>query len=376
VRKCLFAAISAAILTLFSCGGADASHPEIPPDPPQMTEDEKEALFIETIIDGMSPEEQVSQLFILSLGAAPTAGAGGYVLFSGDITTVEGTKALTDNLKAASKIPPFICIDEEGGAVSRLSAAHLPGYAAQPSAGKTGASGDKRNAYLVGENIGRALSSIGVNVDFAPVADVLTNPENTVIAGRSYGSDPALVSDMVSAFQAGLHSQGVMSAPKHFPGHGGTESDPHLGASVSESGALQLAAVDYPPFIRAIGEGAEFIMVGHITVPGAEPEGLPATLSKHFISDVLRGSLGFEGIIITDAMNMGAITNKYAPSEAAVMAFKAGADMILMPEDYDQAANGMAQAVESGDIPIDRMHESLYRILHAKLKAGLIKLQQ
>lgn len=357
-----------------------------PPDILQtgLTRTEKEAIIIERLIDNMNLEEKIAQLFIISFdGPEPSeklAGfireskAGGYVLFMDNITTVEKTKALTNAVKTASKILPFICIDEEGGTVSRLYSAGLPGFAAQPAAQIIGATTDAKNAYLTGETIGKTLASIGVNVNFAPVADILTNPQNIVIGSRAYSSNHEIVSDMVSAFQAGLHSRGIMSAPKHFPGHGNTANDSHVNLATINSNLKELAANEYKPFIRAIGEGAQFIMTGHLVAPGVEPQGLPATLSEYFVKNVLRGELKFGGIIITDAMNMGAITENYAPAQAAVMAFNAGVDMILMPEDFLAASEGILLAVRNGIIPDKRIRESLTRIFKAKIAAGLISL--
>jgi len=364
------------MILLFSsaCGGQspDVRQQEEPTEPPEPTQEEKEELFIGELIDGMSLDEQVAQLFILSLSAEVT-GAGGYILFSEDISTVEGTRALTDELIRSSKVPPIICIDEEGGAVSRLASAKLPGYTPQQAAQKIGATGDVQNAYSAGEEIGKALADIGVSVNFAPVADVLVNSKSAVIGNRSFGSDPLLVSDMASAFQAGLHSAGVMATPKHFPGHGGVETDPHIRPASIERTLGQLSSVEYKPFDRLIGEGAKFIMAGHIIALGIEPNDLPATLSGYFLTNVLRGELGFSEVVVTDAMNMGAITNNYASAEAAVMAIKAGADMILMPEDYHEAKDGVLQAVSDGSITSGRIRESLSRILRVKLAAGLIQ---
>jgi beta-N-acetylhexosaminidase len=350
----------------------------------EVTRSEKESIFIEKLIAGMDIESRIAQLFILSFNESDVKPSrelerfiketkvGGYVLFKSNITTVEGTKSMTDAAKAVCVTPPFICIDEEGGLVSRLSV--LPGFTAQPAAQIIGATANTQNAYITGETIGRSLASIGVNVDFAPVADVLTNPQNRVIGSRSYSSDPVIVSDMVSAFQAGLHSQGIMSAPKHFPGHGNTANDSHINLAIINSSLNDLSANEYKPFIRAIGEGAQFIMVGHLLAPGIEPQGLPATLSGYFIKGVLRGELKFGGIVVTDAMNMGAITVNYSPAQAAVMAFTAGVDMILMPENFHSAADGILQAVRNGAISNERIHESLTRILKTKIAAGLISI--
>jgi len=331
------------------------------------------------MIAGMSLEEKVSQLFILSLGNE-TSGtsidlarfitesqAGGYIFFSENITTIEGTRAFADAISMFSYIPPFIAIDEEGGTVSRLRTAGLPSYTPQPSARDLGQTGDVSNAYDAGAAIGKALSEIGVNVNFAPVADVRTNPSNTVIGSRAFGSDPELVADMASAFQAGLRSTGVFASPKHFPGHGNTADDSHFGRAVIASDAEHLEQVEFVPFRRLISEGAEFIMTGHLLVPEVEPYGLPATLSEYFVTQILRDELGFEGIIVTDAMNMGAITHEFSAAQAAVLAINSGVDMILMPQNFSDAVDGIIEAIEDGVISIERIHESLFRILGTKL---------
>jgi beta-N-acetylhexosaminidase len=348
--------------------------------------DDKQSLFIESLIDKMNIEEQAAQLFVLSLEtgsnsfSAPceelkdfisASMAGGYILFNNNITTVEGTKTLTDAVKEYSKTAPFISIDEEGGPVSRLFSARLPGYTEQPSADAVGAAGDVLKAYNTGRAIGQVLNSIGVNLDFAPVADVLTAANNKVIGIRSYGNDPVLVGNMIVSFQAGLRSYGIMSSPKHFPGHGNTSSDSHYGIAIINSDLEHLANVEYKPFIRAIDNGCEFIMVGHITAPKADPGGLPATLSSFFVTE-LRNALGFEGVIITDAMNMGAIANIYSSSQAAVMAILAGVDMVLMPKNYNDALNGVLNAVSNGTISRERIRESLRRIFRTKISAGMI----
>jgi len=338
----------------------------------------------------MSIEEQAAQLFVLSLergsnsfskpsqelkNFVSTSMAGGYILFSNNITTVEGTRTLTDAVREYSKTAPFISIDEEGGVVSRLFSAGLPGYTEQPAAGAVGATGDILKAYNTGRAIGMVLNSIGVNLDFAPVADVLTVPNNRVIGIRSYGNDPDLVGSMIVSFQTGLRSYGIMSSPKHFPGHGNTLSDSHYGMAVINSDPEHLANVEYKPFIRAIDNGCEFIMVGHITAPKADPGGLPAALSPFFVTDILRGILGFKGVIITDAMNMGAIAGIYSSSQASVMAILAGVDMILMPKNYNEALNGVLNAFDNGTISHERIRESLRRILRAKISAGMILME-
>lgn len=338
--------------------------------------------IIATLIDGMTLRKQISQLFILSVPGgvtAPTAeleeyirstNAGGYVLFAGNISSIEGTRLLTDAICASSQTAPFIAIDEEGGIVSRLYSAGLPEYERKPSAASIGESGDTQYAYDTALSIGAVLCEIGVNLDFAPVADTLVNPHNTAIGSRAFGSDPMLVSDMVSAFMHGLTDAGVMSAVKHFPGHGATDGDSHDGFVSFEADEQRLWDTEYVPFAAAIESGAPFVMMGHITVTGADDSGLPATFSEYFVTDVLRGALGFDGVVITDAMNMGAIADNYDAGEAACMAIRAGVDIILVPEDFDAAIDGILTAIELGDLSEARIRESVERVLRAKLDAG------
>jgi len=336
------------------------------------------------LISSMSIEEKVSQLFILSIdshSSGSSAGldafisetqAGGYILFANNITTVVGTRELTDAISDFSVLSPFICIDEEGGVVSRLRSAGLPEFSPIPAARDIGASGDLDRAYEAGAAIGMMLAEIGVNLNFAPVADVLSNPRNTVIGSRSFGSNPVLVSDMVAAFQAGLRGAGILSSPKHFPGHGNTADDSHFGSAVVSGDITFLLTVDFLPFQRLIFEGAEFVMMGHLLLPEVEPGGFPATLSRFFVSDVLRDFMGFEGVIVTDAMNMGAISLEFSPGDAAVLAVLAGVDMILMPDDFVQARDGLLRAIDDGVISVERIDESLFRIFTVKYNAGLL----
>ncbi len=368
-----------------------ASKAVIPPLPtPQVTisPEEREAPEVNSILDGMTLEEMISQMFILRFSGAngyfnsaddeemisfvQRNMPGGYTLFTDNITTVEQTRAMVDAIVANSATPPFISIDEEGGSVSRLASAGLDGYTPQPAAAEIGESGDPEAAYAVASTIGAALKEIGVNVDFAPDADVLTNLDNTVIGDRSFGSDPALVADMTSRFIDGLHENGIMTAPKHFPGHGGTSGDSHDGSVYIDYDREHLESIEYAPFKRAISEGTEFILVGHILAPNADDSGLPASLSPYFLTDVLRNELAYDGIIITDAMDMGAVAENYAPGEASVLAIKAGIDIVLIPDDYAAALDAVMAAVDSGEITKERIRASAYRIMLTKHRAGML----
>ena len=200
------------------------------------------------------------------------------------------------------------------------------------------------------------------------MADVLTNSANTAIGTRSFGSDANVVADMVSAELEGLLSQGVYGVVKHFPGHGGTDGDSHDGAVTLDKTLEELTAAELVPFQRAVDDGVSFVMVGHISVPQVVGDNTPASLSQRMVTGVLREQLGYQGIVITDAMNMAAVTNSYTADQAAVMAVNAGVDMILMPQDYETAYNGLLAAVQDGTITQERIDESVVRIVKIKLQ--------
>ena len=232
-----------------------------------------------------------------------------------------------------------------------------------------GKSGDASKAEEVGRQIGSYLKELGFNLDFAPVADTNTNPQNIVIGDRSYGSDPALVARMVSAQLDGMHDSGIMGTLKHFPGHGDTKDDTHSGyVSVNKSWD-ELKACELVPFISALDK-ADTIMVSHITVTSIDK--LPSSLSYEIITRKLRNELGYNGVIITDSMAMGAVADSYTSDIAAVMAVKAGADIILMPESLEKSFNAVLNAVNSGEISISRIEESAERVLTLKAKYKLI----
>jgi len=345
------------------------------------TENEKAA----GILASMSTEEKAAQLFFITpesltgVSNVTQAGkvtenalqqypVGGIILFSGNIVSEDQLMTMTQNLQSYSKIPLFIGVDEEGGSlVARVakSAIDVPQVSDMAD---IGASGDINEAYSAGTVIGTYLKRLGFNMDFAPVADVLTNPDNTAIGKRSFGSDPAVVSKMVSAEVRGLTEQGISATLKHFPGHGGTSTDSHNGAAVVDRTMEELDAVEFLPFEAGIDAGADFILAGHLEVPQVTGNDEPASLSEEMITEILRGQLGYNGIVITDAMNMGAVTDYYSPAEAAVKAIEAGDDMILMPGDFASAYQGVVDAVNSGGISEDRLNESVMRILKVKYR--------
>ena len=290
---------------------------------------------------------------------------GGFALFARNIDTQEQVKQFTASLDAELVIPPFMALDEEGGRVRRLGrkfSADIEQIGTMQSIGDTG---DPRNAYNAAYTIGGYVKDFGFNLDFAPVADVNTNPDNLVIGDRAFGSDPQLVSSMVSAYVDGLHAQGVMSTLKHFPGHGNTSNDPHTGYSVVYRTWDELLQCELIPFIDNMDK-TDLIMNAHITMPNVTSDDLPATLSHAIMTEKLRDELGYNGVLITDSMEMGAILQHYSHTEAVLMAIEAGNDIVLLPYDYVESFNAVVNAVKSGRITEERINQSVLRIFALK----------
>ena len=343
----------------------------------------------EKILETMTLEEKAAQIFfvtpedITGVNTATVAGdatrqaletypVGGIVYFSKNILEPEQIRSMLENTwnysQEVMKIPVWLGVDEEGGQVVRVAENPMFQVSRYESMRSIGDTKDPDQAYQAGETIAAYLKDLGFNMDFAPDADVITNPQNTVIGDRSFGTDPALVGEMTADAVAGFQDQGISACIKHFPGHGQTEGDTHEGYAYTEKTLEEMKNSDLIPFQEGIKAGTDFVMVSHISAPNALSQDLPASLSSEIITDLLRGEMGYEGIIITDAMNMGAIAENYDSAQAAVMSFQAGADMILMPEDFQAAYQGILQAVSSGTISEERLNQSVVRILETKLE--------
>ena len=270
---------------------------------------------------------------------------------------------MLDNTQLYTKYPLFIAVDEEGGSVSRVAEAGIGTKV--DSAEAIGGTGDPDNAYQAGTTIGGYLSKLGFNLNFAPVAD-LANVENSVIAGRAYGKDAATVAPFVTSMMQGLQEQKVTACLKHFPGVGSTTQDTHDGLASTDRTKEDFAANEFLVFQAGIEAGTDMIMVGHIAAPGLTGDNTPCSLSSVAVTDILRGELGFDGVIISDALNMSAIANYYSSEEAAVLALRAGCDMVLMPENFEEAYQGVLKAVQEGTISEERINDSLRRIYRIK----------
>lgn len=348
------------------------------------TEEEKLDAKVQDLIAGMSLEEKVAQMFFVTpenltgVDAATQAGettrqaltqypVGGLIYFSKNIYDEEQLTTMIRNSQSYSEIPLFIGVDEEGGSLVARIANH-PNFDVEkfPDMAEIGATGDPSRAYEVGSTIASYLKDYGFNLDFAPDADVLTNPENTAIGERSFGSDPNLTAQMVAEEVKGFQQQNVIPVLKHFPGHGGTAEDSHHGAAVLNRSLEELENAEFLPFKAGIEAGANVVMVGHLQVPQLISDDTPASLSSELITGILREKLGFDGIVITDSLSMGAITEYYTPDEAAVRCIQAGGDMLLMPQDFKTAYEGVLNAVKNQTIPESRIDESLSRIFHVK----------
>lgn len=337
--------------------------------------------MIEEMIQSMSPSEKIGQLVMIGVeGEAmdetvsrliAKRHAGGVILYGRNLTSVTQAVSLIDDLKAVNRsndAPLLIGIDEEGGRVTRL-----PGELAKtPASRDIGSRDDPEWTYAVGELIGEKLAAFGINVNFAPVLDIDSNPQNPVIGDRAFGSDPDRVSVHGIASMRGM-AQYVVPVVKHFPGHGDTHEDSHVDLPVVSHDAERLRSFELQPFQRAIASGADAVMVAHLLVP-AYDEQYPASLSKPIITDLLREELGFDGVVVTDDMTMGAIAEHDEFATAVVDAVLAGADQILIGHGYDRAESAieaLEEAFLSGVLSAERLEESVRRVLKLKIKYGM-----
>jgi len=290
---------------------------------------------------------------------------GGVILFAHNI---ENESQLVPFVKELKKLngSPLLAIDEEGGRVARIAnngTFDLPKY---ESMAKIAESGDPSEAKKAAYTIGSYIKEYGFDIDFAPVADVNTNPENIVIGPRAFSDAPETAADFVVSYLNGLDSANVIGTLKHFPGHGDVKTDTHTGYAETNKTWDEMLECEMIPFKAGIKAGAQMIMTAHIAAPKVTGNDLPSTLSPVILQEKLRGELGFKGVIVADAMDMGAITKQFSNTEAAIKAIQAGVDIILCPKDFVQALDAIVNAVEKGDIKESRIDESVKRILALK----------
>lgn len=350
----------------------------------EVTEEEKPSLVDETLA-GMTLHEKVCQMMFVTpeeltgedgvnvagdatRQALENYPVGGIVYFAKNLESQDQVKEMIDNSQKYSSIGLFVATDEEGGVVNRLMDTVGTTYIGSMYYYKD--DGDE-TAYENAYTIANDMSALGFNLDFAPVADVWSNPDNTVIGERAYSDDYAQAAELVGNAVKGFNDGGVMCTLKHFPGHGDTAEDSHYSSAYVHRTKEEIMADEMQPFRLGIEAGAEFVMVGHLIVPDIDE--VPATLSYKIATGILRDELKFEGVAITDSFEMESIADNYSVDDAVVMSVKAGMDMILQPKDMASAVNSIEQAVADGELSEDRIDESVRRILTLKESRGLLK---
>ena len=343
------------------------------------TQEQKlDEMINEAVINVMPLEDKVAGLFIVTpesitnVSAAVMAGegtqkalsqyaVGGLIYFEKNILSEDQFREMISNTQLYTRYPLFLAVDEEGGRVSRLS---NQGIGTKVDAAAVIGQNGADRAYQTGVTMGSNLSGIGLNLNLAPVADIRIG-ENSYMGDRTYGTDPQAVGSVVAGVVQGIQSQGVSACLKHFPGMGSTVQDPHNEIAGTDRTEAQFRAEEFPVFQTGIDSGVKMVMISNISAPALSGDDLPCVFSEAVIG-ILRNEMGFEGVVISDAMNMSAVSDYYDSAEASIMAIKAGCDMILMPEDFAEAYNGVLEAVRNGTISEERINDSLRRIYRIK----------
>ena len=366
------------ILLMAGCGGdsiKEESSNEYNTE--KHTEETKELDKIKEKINSMTLEQKIGQLFIVGfegdiindeiIDLVNNQEVGGLIYFSRNVVDSNQIITLNNEIKDIKKdIPLFISVDEEGGVVSRVPDEFLK----LPSSGYIGKFDDENLSYNIGSIIAKELKSLGFNMDFAPVLDIDSNPNNTVIGERAFGNNADIVSKLGIKTMEGLRDGGIIPVVKHFPGHGDTDIDSHYGLPIVTKTLEELNNLEFIPFKNAIENGADVVMVSSIILSSIDSE-YPATMSKKVTTDILRNKLNFDGVIATDDMTMGAIMDNYNLTDAVIMAINAGNDLILVCHGYDdiiKSISAVKDAVSSNIISEERIDESVYRILKLKEK--------
>ena len=329
--------------------------------------------WAEKQLSQLSLEEKLGQFFMI----AAYSGKGESHLLEienaikkdkiGGVIWFQGTKTdfltASKRMQLASKVPLIYGMDAEWGASMRLE-----GEKRFPYAYTLGAADDLSLTKRIAEMMAQECQELGIHISFGPVADVHSNPKNPVIGFRSLGENPEKVGNHVAEFVKGFEENGVLSNLKHFPGHGNTAVDSHLDLPIINRSKVEIDAIDWLPFREGIRNGASSVMVGHLNVPALDPSGTPSSLSKVIIKDYLQAELGFKGLVISDALNMKAVADRYGKAEVAVLAFQAGCDILVCPESIPDAILALKKKVESGEISMEEINARCLKVLKAKEK--------
>ena len=326
-------------------------------------------------MDNLSIDEKIAQMLIVYYigdeydenlsNIIKEVKPGGFILMSDNITTYDRTLNFVKGMQNDSDIPMIISTDEEGGSVQRIKGIRDISVTDIPYMYYLGQTKDKNLAYKVGEIIANELRTIGVNLTYAPVMDIYSNPNNIVIGKRSFGSDPNTVYDMATSLKNGIEDNLVNTCIKHFPGHGDTETDSHFETPIINKTLDELENSDLLPFIKSIND-TNMIMVGHIALPKITNSSIPASLSKEIVTDLLKNKYNYKGLVITDALNMRSLTNNYSDKGIYTMAINAGVDLLLMPNGSKNAIKYIKEAIDDEEININIINESVRKILTYK----------
>ena len=332
------------------------------------------------ILDNLSLEEKIAQMLIIYhpsneydekiKSIIKELKPGGFILMNNNISTYDKTLNLVTSMQNDSEIPMIIAIDQEGGSVQRLKSISDVEVTDIPYMYYLGQTNNKDLAYSVGKIMARQLRTIGVNLTFAPVMDVYTNVNNTVIGKRSFGSDVETVYNMATSLKKGIEDNGINTCIKHFPGHGAAETDSHISLPIVNKTIKELETSDLIPFTKSI-KNTNMIMIGHIALPNTTVDTTPSSISKEIITSLLKEKYNYQGLVVTDALNMKALTNNYTYKQIYIMAINAGVDLLLMPNDPQKAIDYIKEAIINKEIDENTINESVYKIL--KYKSNNIK---
>lgn len=342
--------------------------------------DEAKELFLDYKIANMTLEEKIGQLIYMDYRSISemdvhledilsTYNPGGFILFKSNVTDFNQTQKFISDIKDIPNIPIFIGTDQEGGRVQRIK--NIEHFTTMPPMMEIGKTMNPNYAYEIGKQMGEELHYLGVNMDMAPVLDVFSNPQNTVIGDRAFGTDAKAVSEMGIAFSEGLRDAKIIPVVKHFPGHGNTAVDSHINLPVMNKNYDELQKSELIPFVNAIKNNAEAIMLGHLAVPRVTNDNIPASMSPIIIKDILRKDLDFNGILMTDSVKMKALTKYFTEEEIYLRVIRSGNDLILMPNDVVKAFETIRVAVLEGQISEQEIDISVRRILSVKYNYGL-----
>lgn len=377
MKKIYIIALSLILFFMVGCINQDVEVPVIPPIVEEPKPEPPKPDPIEEIVNSMTLEEKIGQLIVVGI-EGPTINekdishiinskVGGFIFFARNIENDNQVLELLNSLKdknRENKIPLFLSIDEEGGRVSRLSKV----YKNLPTASSLGLKDDIELSYEYGEILGLKLSSLGFNLDFAPVLDINSNPNNPVIGDRAYSDSVQVVANNGLGVMMGINSQNIIAAAKHFPGHGDTGVDSHLELPMVDKSYEEISNLELIPFKTAIENDIDMIMVAHILFPKIDKDN-PSTMSKAIIHDILRDDLDYNGVVISDDMTMGAIINNYSIEDASLKFLKSGGDIALIchgSENPDLVINRIKKAFDQDEITIEEIDEKVYRILALK----------